>query len=54
MKKNFAEIDGVRHPKEAVNVNYAANDYIDQDRDLNLFLKEYVVEELLNLFINYT
>ena len=34
-------------------MNYPENDYIDQYRDLNLFYKEYVGEELLNPFISY-
>ena len=44
----------MRDPKEAVNLNNAANDYIDECRDLKLFYKDYVGEQLLNPFINYT
>ena len=29
-------------------------DYVDQNRDLKSFYKEYVGEELLNAFITYT
>ena len=37
-----------------MSIEYASNDYVDQYRELNLFHKEYVVEELLNTFIRYT
>ena len=34
-------------------MNYNENDYIDQYKDLKLFYKEYVGEELLNPFVSY-
>ena len=37
VRKYFVEIGGVKYPKEAVNVNYAAVDYIDQNRDPKFF-----------------
>ena len=53
VKKYFLEIDGYRYPKDAVLTNFPENDYLDQYRDLKLFFKEYVEEELMNPFINY-
>ena len=43
-----------RYPKDANITNFPENDYLDQNRDLKLFCKEYVGEELMNLFISYT
>ena len=54
VRKYFIEIDGQRYPRDSVLTNYAENDYIDQYRDLKLFYKEYVGEELLNHFVFYT
>ena len=54
VKKYFAEIDGYRYPKESVLTNFIKNDYLDQYRDLKLFYKEYVGEELMIPFICYT
>ena len=54
LKKKFCEIDGYRYPKDAVLRNFPENDYLDQYRNLKLFYKEFVGEELMNPFINYT
>ena len=54
MKKYFAEIDGYRYPKESVLTNFIENENLDQYRDLKLFYKEYVGEELMIPFISYT
>ena len=51
--KYFVEIDGVRYPKDGVLINFEANSYLDQYRDLKLFYKEYVGEELLQPYITY-
>ena len=51
--KYFVEIDGVRYPKDAVLINFEENSYLDQYRDLKLFYKEYVGEELLPPYITY-
>ena len=51
--KFFAEIDGVRYAKDGVLLNFEKNSYLDQYRDLKLFYKEYVGEELLQPFISY-
>ena len=53
VRKYFIEIDGQRYPRDNVLTNYAENDYIDQYRDLKLFYKEYIGEELLSPFISY-
>ena len=50
--KYFNEIDGIRYPKDGVLINYEENSYLDQYRDLKLFYKEYVGEELLNPYIS--
>ena len=51
--KSFVEIDGVRYPKNGVLLNFEENSYLDQYRDLKLFYKEYVGEELLQPCISY-
>ena len=51
--KYFVEIDGVRYPKDGVLTNFEENSYLDQYRDLKLFYKEYVGEELLHPYISY-
>ena len=53
MRKYFVEIDGVRFPKDNVELNYEENNYLDQYRDIKLFYKEYLGEELMNPFIKY-
>ena len=54
VRKYFVEIDSIRYPRDGVLINYPENDYIDQYKDLKLFYKEYVGEELLNPFVSYT
>ena len=49
--KYFVEIDGVRYPKDWVLTNFEENSYLDQYRDLKLFYKEYVGEEILQPYI---
>ena len=51
--KYFVEIDGVRYPKDGVLINFEENSYLDQYRDLKLFYKEYLGEELLQPYITY-
>ena len=51
--KYFVEIDGIRYPKDGLLNNFGENSYLDQYRDLKLFYKEYVGEELLQPFISY-
>ena len=52
--KYFVEIDGIRYPKDGVLINYEENSYLDQYRDLKLFYKEYVGEDLMNPYISYS
>ena len=51
--KYFVEIDGIRYPKNGVLINFEENSYLDQYRDIKLFYKEYVGEELLQPYISY-
>ena len=51
--KYFVEIDGVRFPKDGILTNFEQNSYLNQYRDLKLFYKEYVGEELLQPYITY-
>ena len=53
VRKYFVEIDSIRYPRDGFITNYNENDYIDQYKDLKLFYKEYVGEELLNPFVSY-
>ena len=52
--KYFVEIDGVRYPQDGVLTNFPTNSYLDQYRDLKLFYKDYVGEELLSPYISYS
>ena len=54
VRKYFIEIDGQRYPSDCVLTNYGENDYNDQYRDLKLFYKQYIGEELLNPFVSFT
>ena len=51
--KYFVEIDGARYPKDGVLLNFEENSYLDQYRDIKLFYKEYVGEELLQPYKFY-
>ena len=53
VRKYVVEINNIRYPRDGVLTNYNENDYIDQYKDLKLFYKEYVGEELLNPFVSY-
>ena len=44
----------VRYPRDSTLVNYEQNDYIEQCKDLKLFFKEFIGEELMSPFISYT
>ena len=43
VRKYFAEIDGVRYPRDEVILDYEKNQYLDQYRDLNCFIKNMLV-----------
>ena len=51
--KYFVEIDGVSYPKDGVLINFEESSYLDRDRDLKLFYKEYLGEQLLQPYITY-
>ena len=53
LHKLYVEIDSVRYPRDNVIINYEQNDYIEQYKDLKLFFKEYIGEELMSPFISY-
>ena len=53
VKRYFVEIDGVRYPKDPVEMNCSENKCLDQYRDLKFFLKEHNGKSLLNPFISY-
>ena len=53
LRKYCIEIDGQRYPRDSSLMNYERNDYIEQYKDLKLFFKEYIGEQLLSPFISY-
>ena len=53
LRKYYIAIDGQIYPRDGSLMNYEQNDYIEQYRDLKLFLKEYIGEELLSPFISF-
>ena len=53
VRKYFVEINSICHPRDDVLTNYNENDYIDKYKDLKLFYKEYIGEQLLNPFVSY-
>ena len=53
LQKYYVEIDSVRYPRDNVLIIYEQNDYIEQYKDLKLFFKEYIGEELMSPVISY-
>ena len=53
LQKHYVEIDSVRYPRDNVLVNYEQNDYIEQYKDLKLFFKDCIGEQLMSSFISY-
>ena len=53
LQKFYVEIDSVRYPRDSVLLNFEQNEYIEQYKDLKLFFKEYIGEELMSPFISY-
>ena len=49
----FIEIDSIRYTRKGVLIFYVRNDYIEPNKDLKLFFKEYVGEEAMTLVISY-
>ena len=53
LRKCYIEIDGQRYSRDSSPINYEQSDYIEQYKDLKLFFKEYIGEQLLSPFISY-
>ena len=53
LRKYYIEIDGQRYPRDSSLMNYEQNDYIEQYKDLKLFFKENIGEQLMSPFISY-
>ena len=53
VRKYYSEIDSIRYPKNPVMVNFDENNYLEQYKDLKLFYKEYVGDQLLSPIITY-
>ena len=56
LRNYYIEIDGLRYkryPRDTSLMTYEQNDYIEQYKDLKLFFKEYIGEQLLSPFITY-
>ena len=53
LRKYYIEIDGQRYPRDSSLMKYEQNDFIEQYKDLKIFFKEYIGEQLLTPFISY-
>ena len=53
LRKYYIEIDGQRYPRDSYLMNYEQNDYIEQYKEIKLFFKEYIGEQLMSPFISY-
>ena len=53
LRKYYIEIDGQRYPRDSSLMNYEQNDYIEQYKNLKLFFKEYIGEQLMSPFMTY-
>ena len=53
LQKNYVERDRLRYPRDSVLVKFEQSDYIEQYKELKLFFKDYVGEELMTSFISY-
>ena len=54
LRKHYVEIDYQRYPRDSLLINYEENSYVQHCKDSNLFFKEYIEEQLLNLSISYS
>ena len=52
LRNCYIEIDGQRYPRDSSLMNYEQNDYIEQYKDLKLFFKQYIGEQLMSPFIS--
>ena len=53
-RKHHVDIDGVLYPRKCFSIDDGENYYVDQYRDLSLYYKEYLGEDLLSPFISFT
>ena len=53
LRKYCIEIDGQRYPRDSSLMNYEQKDYIEQYKDLEIFFKEDIGEQLLSPLISY-
>ena len=53
LRKYYIERYGQRYPRDSSLMNYKQNDYIEQYKDLKLFFKDYIGEQLMSPFISY-
>ena len=53
LQNYYIENYSVRYLRDSVLINYEQNDYIEQYKDLKIFFKEYIGEELMSPFISY-
>ena len=53
VRKSHVHIDGVRFPRSGVNFDYASIDYLDQNRDLKLFLRRIFWRKTIGSFHNF-
>ena len=54
LQKYYVEILSIRCPRDSVNVNYEQSKYIESLKDLKLFFKEYIGEDMMTPFISHT
>ena len=48
MEKYYAEIDTIRHAKDPVKTKFTKMNYLNQYRDLKIFHRAHIVEEILS------
>ena len=53
LRKYYIEIDGQKYPRDSSLMSYEQYDYIEQYKDLKLYFKEYIGEQLLSPIITY-
>ena len=53
LQKSYVEIGSVKYPRNSVLVNYEQNDYFEQNKDLKIFFKEFIGEQLMSYFLSY-
>ena len=53
LRKYYIEIDGQRYPRDSSLMKYEQIDFLEQYKNLKIFFKEYIGEQLLTPFISY-